>query len=272
MSVPVSTTAAAPKGVRHHPALRELSYWLHLWRRTWRGTVVISVANPLLFLTGIGVGLGQLVGDHADPALHGGSYLAFLTPGLLAAASMQNAFVDSAGPVHESVRPGGHYRAAAATPLRPADILYGHLLYILVRLTVGAALFTAVATVFGAVDPARAPAVVPAAVLAGFAFAAPIAAWAVTVDRQARLMALFRFVIMPLYMFSGAFFPLSQLPDRLEPLAYLSPLWHGVELCRALALGTATPGGTALHTGVLAALTAAGVLLARRRYHRRLHT
>ncbi|WP_446039426.1 ABC transporter permease [Streptomyces sp. SID1121] len=272
MSVPVSTTAPAPKGVRHHPALRELSYWLHLWRRTWRGTVVISVANPLLFLTGIGVGLGQLVGDHADPALHGGSYLAFLTPGLLAAASMQNAFVDSAGPVYESVRPGGHYRAAAATPLRPADILYGHLLYILVRLTVGAALFTAVATAFGAVAPTRAPAVVPAAVLAGFAFAAPIAAWSVAVDRQARLMALFRFVIMPLYMFSGAFFPLSQLPDGLEPLAYLSPLWHGVELCRTLALGTATPGGTALHTGVLAALTAAGVLLARHRYHRRLHT
>ncbi|QIQ02265.1 ABC transporter permease [Streptomyces liangshanensis] len=269
--MPTPLSVPASPGVRH-PALRELSYWLHLWRRTWRGTVVISVANPLLFLTGIGMGLGQLVGDRADPALHGGSYLAFLTPGLLAAASMQNAFVDAAGPVYDSARPGGHYRAAAATPLRPADILHGHLLYILVRLVVSAFLFTAVATAFGAVAPARAPLVVPAAVLAGFAFAAPLTAWSVTLDRQAGLEALFRFVVMPLYMFSGAFFPLSQLPDAVEPLAYLSPLWHGVELCRSLALGTATAGGAALHTGVLAALTVAGVLLARRRYERRLHT
>lgn len=266
------TPAAAPRDrTVPHPALRELSYWLHRYRRTWRGTVVISFANPLLFLTGIGVGLGQLIPAGADPSLRGGSYLAFLTPGLLAAASMQNAFVDTAGPVHQSTRPGGNYRAAVATPLRPADVLHGHLLFVLVRLTVSAALFAAVAAAFGAVDPARAPAVVLASVVTGLAFATPIAAWSVTVDRPARLMALFRFVIMPLYMFSGAFFPVSQLPDRLEPLAYVSPLWHGVELCRALALDRTTAGGVAAHTGVLGALALAGVLLARLAYRRRLH-
>ncbi|MEU3187528.1 ABC transporter permease [Streptomyces sp. NPDC006923] len=71
--------------------------------------MVISVANPLLFLTGIGVGLGKPISDNADPSLQNGPYLAFLTPGLLAAASMQTAFVDSAGPVYESTGPEGHY-------------------------------------------------------------------------------------------------------------------------------------------------------------------
>jgi ABC-type polysaccharide/polyol phosphate export permease len=234
--------------------------------------VVISVANPLLFLTGIGFGLGTLINDNSDPSLHGGSYLAFLTPGLLAAATMQTAYIDAAGPVFQSTRPGGHYRAAAVTPLRPADILHGHLLFILLRLALSAFLFTAVATAFGAVAPSRAPAVVLAAVLTGFAFAAPVAAWSVTVVRQERVLALFRFVIMPLYMFSGAFFPVSQLPAPLERLAYASPLWHGVELCRTLALGTASPAGTALHAGVLAALTVAGTVVAHRSYERRLHS
>ncbi|MDT4891484.1 MAG: lipooligosaccharide transport system permease protein, partial [Pseudonocardiales bacterium] len=72
-------------------------YWFTQYRRTWRGTIVISVANPLLFLLGVGVGLGQLVDRHAPSALAGVSYTAFLAPGLLAASAMQTGFIEGGG-------------------------------------------------------------------------------------------------------------------------------------------------------------------------------
>jgi lipooligosaccharide transport system permease protein len=251
------------------PALRELGYWLLRYRRTWRGSIVISVANPLLFLTALGLGLGTLV-DRND-ALHGEPYLRFILPGMLIAAVMQTAFLEAAGPVMQSVGPQGNYRAAAATPLSPSDILYGHLMYWGLRAAQNAVLFTGVSALFGAVDPLRAPLLVPIALLVAVAFATPAAAWAVTVTRPARLNAVFRFTILPLYMFSGTFFPVERLPSALRALAWATPLWHGVDLARAVALGTATPARTLIHLGYLTAMAVAGLLAARRTYRRTLH-
>ncbi|WP_432826462.1 ABC transporter permease [Dactylosporangium sp. CA-092794] len=251
------------------PALRELAYWLFRYRRTWRGTVVISIANPLLFLTAIGLGLGRLVDDGGH--LHGLTYLQFIVPGLLAAAVMQTTYVEAAGPVFTSARAGGNYRAAAATPLRPADILHGHLLFMLVRVALTAVVFTAVGVGFGAVDPVRAPLVVLAALLIGCAFAPPVAAWAVTVTRPQLLTTMLRFVIMPMFMFSGTFFAVEQMPVWLRRVVECTPLWHGVELCRTLSTGTARPVPTVVHLLYLGALAAAGLVLARRNYRRALH-
>jgi ABC-type polysaccharide/polyol phosphate export permease len=93
----------------------------------------------------------------------------------------------------------------------------------------------------------------------------------VTVRQQRDVNTMFRFVIMPLYMFSGTFFAVSQLPHWLRDLAYVTPLWQGVELCRTLALGTATAGGTVVHVAYLAVLAIAGIVVARITYRRRLH-
>ncbi|MFD4375645.1 ABC transporter permease [Streptomyces sp. NPDC058486] len=254
------------------PALRECAYWLHRYRRTWRGTVVLNVANPLLFLTGIGAGLGTLVHHDDSAALHGLSYLAFLTPGLLAASAMQTAYIDSAHPVHQAVQSKGHYRAASATPLSPVDILYGHLLFNMFKVALSSSAFTAVAVAFGAVDATRAPLVVLATLLVGAAFAAPSAAWAVTAERQSAVLAVLRFGVMPMFMFSGTFFPLTQLPEWLQAVVQLTPLWHGVELCRTAAFGTATAAGTAAHIGYLAVLAFVGLLAGRRTYRRHLHS
>ncbi|MFJ9890639.1 ABC transporter permease [Streptomyces sp. NPDC091287] len=254
------------------PALRECAYWLHRYRRTWRGTVVLNVANPLLFLTGIGAGLGTLVNHNNSAALHGLSYLAFLTPGLLAASAMQTAYIDSAHPVHQSVQSKGHYWAASATPVSPVDIFHGHLLFNLFKVALSAAAFTAVAVAFGAVDASRAPLVVLATLLVGAAFAAPSAAWAVTARRQSTVLAVLRFGVMPMFMFSGTFFPLAQLPGWLQWVVQVTPLWHGVELCRTAALGTGTGVGTVVHVGYLAVLTAVGLLAGRRTYRRHLHS
>lgn len=247
-------------------AWRSFSYWMRRYRHTWRGTIVISVGNPFLFLLAMGAGLGGLVDQNHSAYLHGVPYLDFFAPGLLAAAAMQTAVTESARPVHTAGQPSGSYRAAAATPLRPQDIFAGHLLFIAFRIAISAAAFVLVMALFGI--PGSTLLLVPAALLTGLAFAVPIAAWAVGVDRPAKLNGFFRFVVMPLYMFSGTFFPTSQLPAWLRPVVELSPLWHGVALCRTIALGTGTPY---VHVVYLAVLAALGVLAGRRRYRRHLH-
>jgi lipooligosaccharide transport system permease protein len=248
------------------PVLRACGYWLLRYRRTWRGTIVISVANPALFLTAMGAGLGKLVDQHNSAYLHGVSYLSFLAPGLLAAAMMQTAYIESAGPVLTSARAGGNYRAALATPLEPGEVYLGHLLFIAFRVLTSALAFAVVATLFGAVPATNIGPLVGAATLTGLAFAAPIAAWSVTVERPPVLNAGFRFVIMPLYMFSGTFFAAAQLPAWLRVIADCTPLYQGVELCRSVSLGTASAPAALGQVGYLLALVVVGLLLGPRTY------
>ncbi len=242
------------------------------YRRTWRGTIVISVANPLLFLLGIGAGLGHLVDTHAPSQLGGVSYIAFFAPGLLAASAMQTGFIEGAGRVAMAAGWNGSYRTATTTPLEPGEIMGGHLLFIAFRVFTSSAAFVVVMVAFGVSHGWWAAATLPAALLTGMAFAAPGGGLGGRPSaRPRRSTRVFRFVIMPMYMFSGTFFALTQLPHWIRPVAYALPLWQGVELCRSLSLGTATPLGVAVHVGYLLALTVAGVLAARVTYRRRLH-
>lgn len=251
--------------------LRVFEYWFIRYRRTWRGTIVISVGNPLLFLTGIGAGLGHLVDRHGPAQLSGVSYAAFFAPGLLAAAAMQTAFLESAYPIARAVAPSGAYQVAVPTPLDPEEVMAGHMLYVGFRLLTSSAAFIAVMLGFGLVSGTRGLAVLLAATLTGLAFATPAAAWAIGVRVPRQIQTAFRMVIMPLYMFSGSFFALSQLPGPLRILISALPLAQGVDLCRDLALGTAGTAATLAHTAYLCALAVLGFVLARSAYRRRLH-
>src|SRR6516164_2288524 len=206
-------------------AVRELRFWLTDYRRTWRGSIYSSLLNPLLFLGAMGLGLGSLVNSRGDAAIGGVSYLTFLAPGLLAATAMTTAVGESTYPVLASVKWVKTYQAATASPLRPADIFHGHMLFVALRLAMNCAIFLAVAAILGAVQPPPwgALASLPVAVLTGITFNAVIV----------------RFVMIPLFLFSGIFFPITQLPAWIRPVAYVTPLWHGVALCRSLSLGTA---------------------------------
>src|SRR5260370_36598441 len=104
------------------------------------------------------------------------------------------------------------------------------------RVAPSSAVFLAVMAAFGAVKSPEAVLLLPVGLLTGLAFAAPIAAYAVTLERDSGLSALFRFGIIPMFLFSGTFFPVSQLPAALRPGAYVTPLWHGVDLSRHFAL------------------------------------
>jgi lipooligosaccharide transport system permease protein len=123
---------------------------------------------------------------------------------------------------------------------------------------------------FGAVRSPLALLAVPAAVLTGLAFVTPVMAFAAVRRSDYGFAALFRFVVTPLFLFSGTFFPVSQLPWALEKFAYVTPLWHGVDLCRTLTLGTATAGMTAIHIVYLAAWVGAGAWASVRGYRRAL--
>jgi lipooligosaccharide transport system permease protein len=252
-------------------AVRQFRFWLTNYRRTWQGSIYSGVLNPVLYLGAMGLGLGTLVDEHGTASLGGVSYLAFLAPGLLAAAAMQTAMGESTYPVYGSVKWLKTYQAAIASPLRPADLFHGHLLWTTLRLTMNSAVFLAVMAAFGAVGSAWALACLPAAVLTGLAFGASIEAYTMTCTKDTSFAMLFRFGIIPLFLFSGTFFPVTQLPPYIRPLAYATPLWHGVALCRSLSLGTAQLGTSAVHVGYLAAVTALGVLAGNRTYRRRLY-
>ena len=238
----MAAPAAPAPGLLRFPAVRQLRFWLTDYRRTWRGSIYSSVLSPLLYLGAMGVGLGTLVNEHGTARLGGVSYLVFLAPGLLAATGMQTAVGECTYPVFGSVKWNKTYQAASASPLRPADLFHGHLLFVTLRLTMNCTLFLAVAAAFGAVQSGWALAALPAAVLTGIAFAAPVEAWAVTRTRDTSLSVIYRFGLIPLFLFSGTFFPISQLPGWLRPVAYVTPLWHGVALCRALMPGHRHPG------------------------------
>jgi lipooligosaccharide transport system permease protein len=252
-------------------AVRQLRFWLTNYRRTWRGSIYSSVLNPVLFLGAMGLGLGSLVNHHHPAQLGKVSYLAFLAPGLLAAAAMETAVGESTYPVYGSVKWNKTYQAAVASPLRPADIFHGHVLFVTLRLTMNCAIFLAVAAAFGAIRSRWMIAALPVAVLTGLAFATPIEAWAVTRTKDGSFAMIFRFGMIPLFLFSGTFFPVTQLPDWLRPIAYLTPLWHGVSLCRVLNLGTANLGQALIDVAYLAALATAGLLAGHRTYRRRLY-
>lgn len=239
---------------------------------TWRGSVVSTVLFPVLFLASMGLGLGTLVNSTSGGragGVEGLPYLVFLAPGLLAATAMQTGVGEATYPVMGAIKWIRTYHAMLATPLGVLDVLIGHLLYIATRVLVGSAVFLAVMALFGAVRSPWAVLAIPAAALTGMAFAAPIAAYSATIKNDAGFAALMRFVVTPLFMFGGVFFPVTQLPPVFEQLAYVTPLWHGVALCRQLALGELT-GSTLPHVAYLAVWVLAGSVLAARAYQRKL--
>ena len=248
--------------------LRPLEFFLTQYRRVWRGSAITTVVTPVVYLLALGVGLGVFIDRSANlPA--GTSYLEFVAPGLMAATAMQIASFESAWPVLSAIKWDRQYHAMLATPLRVRDVVLGHQAYFAFRLFLTAAIYLVVITAFGAVESPLGILAIPVTVLVGLSFAGPIAAWAAHAQNEASFVAIFRFVILPMFLFSGTFFPISSLPTPLEVIAWLTPLWHGVTLCRDLTLGTVGWGDLG-HLAYLLAFVTAGLLAARWTYTRRL--
>ena len=242
-------------------ALRVVEAHARYYRRTWRGSVISSFAVPLFTLVAMGTGLGRLVNDSGGVA--GGTFIAFLAPGLLAATAMTTAAGEASYPVVAGIRWTKSFHAALATPVAVSDLIYGLFGWLSIRLLFNLVIYAAIMAAVGAATWSSAMLAVFPAVLTGLAFAAPITAWVSTLESDTALSSLFRFGVMPLFLFSGTFFPIEQLPDFLEPVAFLSPLFHGVELTRAAAGVEGSPFLLWwIHAGVLTALFVGGTMAA----------
>jgi lipooligosaccharide transport system permease protein len=250
-------------------ALRPLEFFFAQYRRVWRGTAVTSVVTPVVYLLALGVGLGVFVDRSTD--LPGGiSYLEFVAPGLLAATAMQIATFESSWPVLSAIKWDRQYHAMLATPLRVRDVLLGHQTFVAARLLMISTIYLVVIAAFGGVNSPLGILAIPVAVLVGVAFSAPIAAWAAHTETEVSFVAIFRFVILPMFLFSGTFFPITSLPAPLEALAYATPLWHGVSLCRQLTLGDVELWKALGNLAYLLTFASVGLMTALFTYRRRL--
>jgi len=246
-----------------------VAHHLTVYRRTWKGSIIGRFLSPLFFLLSMGLGLGTLVDDSAG-GVDGIPYLQYVVPGIVAVQAMWLAFGESTYAVFGYIRWNQMYAAMLATPLRVTEVLGGHLTVIAFHLGVATTIFIAVAALFGSFTSWWVLLAVPVGVLTGMAFAAPTFALAATLESDNGFSLLYRFVVTPLMLFSGIFFPIDQLPLLLQPVAWVTPLWHGVELCRDAATGT-PPGWAGLgHLAVLVLYIGVGWLLAHRAFRKRL--
>jgi lipooligosaccharide transport system permease protein len=250
------------------PAVHVFEERLLGYRRTYRATLFTSLALPALFLVSMGIGLGGFVNHGAG--IEGVPYLAFLAPGLLAGTAMQTAAFESTFPVLASIRWIKTYHAMLASPIGVIDVVIGQLAWIALRLVIVTTIFVVTAALLGAVHGPTILLGIPAAVLTGMAFATPIAAFSASLQNVEGFNVLFRFVINPLFLFSGAFFPVAQLPEVLRLVAYATPIYHGVELTRGLVLQTIAPADAVLHVAVLGAFVVAGTVACLVAFRRRL--
>lgn len=256
MSEPARSTAPANAFAG---AARLTDYWATVYRRTWKGSAISSFVTPLFYVLAMGVLLGDYV--TSDPAeLEGASsYLVFIAPGLLAAQAMQMVFGEVTYPVMGMIKWHRTYFGMTATPLSVPEVILGHLGFVLFRVALTCGVFTIVMAPFGVF------ATVHGAVLAflvqllvGLAFATPLYAFSAGLKDESAFSIVFRLGMIPLFLFSGAFFPISNLDPWMEALAKATPLWHGVDLTRMLTLDT-VDGATALvHVAYLVVLAVLG--------------
>lgn len=246
-------------GLRAH---RLLERNLMVYRRVWI-IIVSGFFEPVFYLFSIGVGVGVLVGEVtlADGSVV--SYAAFVAPALLASSAMNGAVYESTMNIFFKLKYGKVYDAILATPIKPLDIAVGEIAWSLIRGGLYAIGFLVVMAVFGLAETWWALLTVPAALLVGFAFAA-VGMAATSYMRSWQDFDLVSLVTLPLFLFSATFYPLDVYPPLIQQVTRLSPLYHGVELIRALSLGR-FDGGLWGHAGFLVAMGLVGLLVASRR-------
>ena len=243
--------------------------------RSYAQTVLFTaVGSPLIYLYAMGVGLASLVdGNLGDNAVNGVSYLAFLAPALLASSAIAVASEEFTYPIMLGFKWNPTFFGMNASSIQPGQIINGIVISVAVRMLLTCAIFYVFMLVFKAVPGSLGFIAVLVALLTGLAFGALVMAYTATLkDDTGQLAMLQRFVILPMTLFSGTFFPLDVLPPYLRWIGWISPLWHGTELSRVFAYGRPEPIWlSVVHVLYLAALLAIGWVWARRLTLRRLN-
>ena len=252
---------------------RQLDYWWTVYKRTWRGSIISSFVSPLFYVVGMGVLLGGFIEADPDRLEGATSYLAFIVPGLVAAHAMTQAIGETTYPVMGGIKWHKSYHAQMATPLAVRDIVNAHLLFMVLRVAAACGVFMLVLAPFGVFATWWGPLLAwLVQILVGIAFGSVVFGVSARMRSEEGFGLIFRLGVIPLMLFSGAFFPIAKLGAVLAWVARFSPLWHGVDLCRMLCLDTVDWPLAAVHVAVLAALGVGGWLWAIRGLERRLAT
>ena len=257
--------------------VRRLGWWYQAeWRLIgmrayWTSILGSALLTPVLYVIAMGIGLGALI-DASSGGVDGVPYLTFVAPGLLVATVVMSAANETMFPVMDGFRWSKLYFSRATTAASPTQVALGELLAVAIRMTAEAAVFWVVLVVLGAANPTTSWLMVPITALAGAAFGAPLMAYSATLEEDGYQFSMVqRFIVMPMFLFAGTFYPLETMPAYLQWIGWISPMWHGTQLSRAVSFGLPLGGAeVALHVGFLVALLAVGATLAVRNFRRRL--
>ena len=271
---PAQTAALA----RRNGALYYAEHWIRRMRGYQWTVLMTAVGTPLVYLLGMGTGLAVLIDGNSDAGFPGGngstvSYLVFLAPALVATAALMISSEENTYTVMGGFKWHRTYYGPNASPLSSAQIALGHVIGLTVRILLTVVIYYLFLLLFGAVPQVAAGwLMIFTALLAGLAFGMPLLAFSASLKEDKGQFAMVqRFVVMPLFLFSGTFFPLESLPLAVRWIGWISPLWHSTELGRVLSYGHPEPAPlTIVHVVYLAVLTVGGLLLARRNFTRRL--
>lgn len=226
--------------------------------RSYLQTVLVTgFGNPLLYLLAMGFGLGSLVSANLGPhAVDGVSYLAFVAPALLCTAAVTVASEEFTYPIMLGFKWNPTFFGINASPISPGQIIDGVVIAVVARLLGTTTVYYAFMLLFGAVPSPWGWLSILAGTLGGLAFGAPIMAYVATLEQDTGQIAmLMRFVLLPMTLFSGTFFPLASMPQYLQWIGWISPLWHSTELSRVFTYGMSEPLWlSAVHVLYLAAL------------------
>jgi lipooligosaccharide transport system permease protein len=246
-------------------SLRLVERNLFVYKHGWL-VLLSGFFEPLFYLLSIGFGLGALIGTIPGPGGEPIPYQLFVAPALLASSAMNAAVMESTFNFFFKLNYDKTFASILTTPMSPADISLGELAWALIRgglYTVG---FLAVMAVMGLVTSPLILLTLPGALLIGFAFAA-VGMAATSFMRTWQDFDLIQLVILPMFLFSGTFFPLDTLPDAARFIVQLTPLYHGVDLLRGLSVGVVGPE-TLVHVAYLTVMGLIGLAIVSRRLDR----
>ena len=232
--------------------------------------ITSSFGNPLIYLLALGVGLAQLV----PQGIEGVPYLHYVGPALLMSTILTIGAEEGMFPVLGGFKWQKVFFAMSATPVTAGQIVAGFCVHLAIRFAFTASVFFGMLLDFGAVPSGTGWLMIPISVLGAFSILTPLASYSASItEDKGQFPLIMRLIVMPMFLFSGTFFPLSQVPDWLEWVGWLSPLWHASSLGRVVSFGMIEPVWlTAVHVGYLALLAVLGAVLMRRAFIKRLYS
>ena len=239
---------------------------LLVYRRIWL-LIVSGFFEPVFYLFSLGIGIGALVGTVAGPDGQPVDYTAFVAPALLASSAMNGAIYDSTMNVFFKLKFAHTYDAMLATPLEPADVAVGEITWAQLRGTLYSAAFLLVMLVMGLIGSWWAVLALPATILIGLAFAA-VGMACTSYMRSWQDFEFVQLAILPMFLFSTTFYPLSVYPRPLQLVVQVTPLYHGIELVRPLTTGAGVGAGLLGHVLYFLGMAALGLAVAARRLQR----